>query len=66
VESKNGAVIRKHIGCGYVDASQADRINDFSAGDPVAVRQYLREGPSMNALKRVAAAIGDTDAALRS
>jgi len=27
--------------------------------------QYLRKGLSMNALKRVAAAIGDTDAARR-
>jgi len=29
VETKNGAVIRKHIGYGYIDASHADRINDF-------------------------------------
>jgi hypothetical protein len=27
--------------------------------------QYLRDGLSMNALKRIAAAIGDTDAARR-
>jgi hypothetical protein len=31
VESKNGAVIRKHIGWGYIDASQADRIQQFYA-----------------------------------
>jgi transposase InsO family protein len=29
IETKNGAVIRKHIGYGYIDASHADRINDF-------------------------------------
>ena len=29
VETKNGAVIRKHIGYGYIDASHADAINDF-------------------------------------
>jgi citrate lyase gamma subunit len=34
VETKNGAVIRKHIGYGYVDASHANRINDF-------YREYL-------------------------
>jgi transposase InsO family protein len=34
VETKNGAVIRKHIGYGYIDAGQADRINDF-------YREYL-------------------------
>jgi transposase InsO family protein len=105
VETKNGAVIRKHIGYGYIDASHADRINDFyqvylnpylNYHRPCAqadVRidekgrkrvsykryqtpletlslldnpgQYLREGLSMNALKRVAAALSDTDAARR-
>src|ERR1039457_2462247 len=34
VETKNGAVIRKHIGYGYIDASHADRINSF-------YREYL-------------------------
>jgi len=34
VETKNGAVIRKHIGYGYIDADHADRINDF-------YREYL-------------------------
>jgi transposase InsO family protein len=29
VETKNGAIIRKHIGYGYIDARHADRINDF-------------------------------------
>ncbi len=29
VETKNGAVIRKHIGYGSIDASHADQINDF-------------------------------------
>jgi transposase InsO family protein len=105
VETKNGAVIRKHIGYGYIDASHADRINDFyqeylnpylnyhrpcaQADVKIDERgrkrvsykryqtpletlslldkpgQYLREGLSMNALKRVAAAISDTDAARR-
>ncbi len=105
VETKNGAVIRKHIGYGYIDAKHADAINDFyreylnpylNYHRPCAqadvkidekgrkrVRykryqtpletlslldnpaQYLRHGLSMNALKRVVAAIGDTDAARR-
>ena len=34
VETKNGAVIRKHIGYGYIDAGHADRINGF-------YREYL-------------------------
>ena len=29
METKNGAVIRKHIGYGYIDASHADAINSF-------------------------------------
>ena len=105
VETKNGAVIRKHIGYGYIDARHADRINDFyqeylnpylnyhrpCAQPDVKIdekgrkrvtykryqtpletlslldkpAQYLRDGLSMNALKRVAAAISDTDAARR-
>jgi transposase InsO family protein len=105
VETKNGAVIRKHIGYGYIDARHADRINDFyqeylnpylnyhrpCAQPDVKIDekgrkrvsykryqtpletlslldkpgQYLRAGLSMNALKRVAAAISDTDAARR-
>ena len=105
VETKNGAVIRKHIGYGYIDAKHADAINDFyreylnpylnyhrpCAQADVKIdekgrkhirykryqtpletlslldepAQYLRDGLSMNALKRVAAAISDTDAARR-
>ena len=105
VETKNGAIIRKHIGYGYIDARHADQINSFyrehmnpylNYHRPCAqadVRidekgrkrvtykryqtpletlslldkpaQYLREGLSMNTLKRVAAAISDTDAARR-
>ncbi len=105
VETKNGAVIRKHIGYGYIDAKHADAINDFyreylnpylnyhrpCAQADVKIdekgrkrvsykryqtpletlslldnpAQYLRHGLSMNALQRVAAAIGDTDAARR-
>jgi transposase InsO family protein len=29
VETKNGAVIRKHIGYGYIDATQAERLHQF-------------------------------------
>jgi transposase InsO family protein len=105
VETKNGAVIRKHIGYGYIDAGHADRINDFyreylnpylNYHRPCAqadveidekgrkrVRykryqtpletllgldkpaQYLSHGLSINALKRIAGALSDTDAARR-
>lgn len=105
VETKNGAIIRKHIGYGYIDAKHADQINDFyreylnpylnyhrpCAQADVKIDEkgrkrvrykryqtpletlslldkpakYLRHGLSMNALKRVAAAISDTDAARR-
>ena len=105
VETKNGAVIRKHIGYGYIDASHADRINSFyreylnpylNFHRPCAqadaeiddkgrkrVRykryqtpletllaldkpaQYLRQGMSINALKRIAGALSDTEAARR-
>ncbi len=105
VETKNGAVIRKHIGYGYIDAGHADRINDFyreylnpylnyhrpctQADVEIDERgrkrvrykryqtpletllalekpaQYLRQGLSINALKRIAAALSDTDAARR-
>ena len=105
VETKNGAVIRKHIGYGYIDARHADSINSFyreylnpylNYHRPCAqadveidekgrkrVRykryqtpletmlaldkpaQYLRPGLSINALKRIAAALSDTDAARR-
>jgi transposase InsO family protein len=105
VETKNCAVIRKHIGYGYIDAKHADVINDFyrdylnpylnyhrpCAQADVKIdekgrkrvsykryqtpletllmldkpEQYLRDGLSINALKRVAGAISDTDAARR-
>jgi transposase InsO family protein len=105
IETKNGAVIRKHMGYGYIDAGHADRINDFyreylnpylNYHRPCAqadieidekgrkrVRyrryqtpletllsldkpaQYLRQGLSINALKRIAGALSDTDAARR-
>ncbi len=105
VETKNGAVIRKHIGYGYIDAGHADRINSFyreylnpylNYHRPCAqadveidekgrkrVRykryqtpletllaldrpaQYLRQGLSINALKRIAGALSDTEAARR-
>ena len=39
VETKNGAVIRKHIGYGYIDAGHADTINSF-------YREYLN--PCLN------------------
>jgi transposase InsO family protein len=105
VETKNGAIVRKHIGYGYIDAKHADAINDFyceylnpylnyhrpcaQADVKIDERgrkrvsykryqtpletlllldkpaQYLRQGLSINALKRVAAAISDTDAARR-
>jgi len=30
-ETKNGAIIRKHMGWGYIEATQADRIHEFYA-----------------------------------
>ena len=105
VETKNGAVIRKHLGYGYIDAGHADAINNFyreylnpylTYHRPCAqaevdiddrgrkrVRykryqtpvetllaldnpaQYLRRGLSINALKRIAGALSDTEAARR-
>jgi len=105
IETKNGAVIRKHMGYGYIDAGHAERINSFyreflnpylnyhrpcaqaeveiDARGRKRVRykryqtpletllaldspvQYLRPGLSVNALKRIAAALSDTDAARR-
>jgi transposase InsO family protein len=105
IETKNGAIIRKHMGYGYIDASHADRINSFyheylnpylnyhrpCAQADVKIdekgrkrvsykryqtpletllaldkpAQYLRQGLSINALKRIAAARSDTDAARR-
>jgi transposase InsO family protein len=105
VESKNGAVIRKHIGYGYIDPRGAEALNSFyrdylnpylnyhrPCAQPQASidargrkricyrryqtpletllalpnpGQYLRSGLSTNALKRIAAAISDTEAARR-
>ena len=105
VETKNGAVIRKHIGYGYIEAGHADRINEFyreslnpylnyhrpcaqadveiDAKGRKRVRykryqtpletlsllekpeQHLRDGLTIHALKRVAAALSDTDSARR-
>jgi len=105
VETKNGAVIRKHMGYGYIDAGHADRINSFyreflnpylnyhrpcaQADVEIDVRgrkrvrykryqtpletllaldkpaQYLRQGLSINTLKRIGAARSDTEAARR-
>ncbi len=105
VETKNGAVIRKHIGYGYIDAGHADTINSFyreylnpylnyhrpcaqadveideRGRKRVRYKRYqtpletllaldkpaqnLRQGLSINALKRVVAALSDTEAARR-
>jgi transposase InsO family protein len=105
IETKNGAVIRKHMGYGYIDAGHANRIHDFyreylnpylnyhrpCAQADVEIdekgrkrtrykryqtpletllgldkpAQYLRQGLSINALKRIAGALSDTDAAAR-
>ena len=105
VETKNGAVIRKTTGYGYIHAGHADRINDFyreflnpylNYHRPCAqayaeidekgrkrIRykryqtplesllgldkpaQYLRPKLSINALRRIAGARSDTDAARR-
>ena len=105
VETKNGAVIRKHIGYGYINATQAERLQQFYLQHfnpylnfhrpcaqpelytdekgrtrrryrryqtpwetlqqiPHATR-YLREGMNLAILKRVAAALSDTEAAQR-
>ncbi|MFB3813914.1 MAG: hypothetical protein ACE14L_07355, partial [Terriglobales bacterium] len=105
VESKNGAVIRKHLGYGYIAAPHAAALQQFYAAhlnpclnyhrpcaqadlsvdakgrqqrryrryqtpletflaleDPA---QYLRPGLSLASLRRVAAALSDTEAARR-
>ena len=104
-ETKNGAIIRKHIGYGYIDSTHAEALNAFyrdflnpylnyhrpcaqaqvsiDARGRKQVRykiyrtpletllslqqpgQYLRKGLSLNALKRVAFALSDTEAARR-
>jgi transposase InsO family protein len=105
VETKNGAIIRKHIGYGYIHAGHADQLNAFyreymnpylnyhrpCAQPDVEIdhrgrkrvrykryqtpletllalenpAQYLRQGLSINALQRIAAALSDTEAARR-
>jgi transposase InsO family protein len=105
IETKNGAVIRKHIGYGYIDSSHAEALNAFYRDflnpylnyhrpcaqpqvsiDPKGRKRvrypayrtplevlmalekpskYLRPGLSLNALKRVAIAMSDTEAATR-
>lgn len=105
VETKNGAIIRKHMGYGYIDARHAEPIQQFYTAHlnpylnyhrPCAQAevevdakgrqqrrypryqtpletllalpkpaQYLRPGLSVASLKRVAAALSDTEAARR-
>jgi transposase InsO family protein len=105
VETKNGAIIRKHIGFGHIAPAHATRVNHFhasflnhyvnfhrpSAQPEVEIdakgrkrrrykqwltplekllsldqpQQYLRQGRSLDALKRHAAALSDTEAAER-
>jgi transposase InsO family protein len=105
VETKNGAVIRKHMGYGYLEAAHAEPIQHFyvqhfnpylnyhrpCAQAEVEVdeqgrkrcfyrryqtpletllalsepKPYLREGLTVAALQRIAAAVSDTEAAQR-
>jgi hypothetical protein len=105
VETKNAAIVRKHIGWGHISPAQAAPINQFytgflnpyvnyhrpSAQAEVQIdakgrkrrlykhwktplekllsldrpQQYLCPGLSLNALKRVAATMSDTEAAQR-
>ena len=105
VETKNAAIVRKHIGWGHIAPAHAAPINQFYTGflNPyvnyhrpsaqaevkiddkgrkrrlykkwqtpfeklLSLKQpqrFLRPGLSINALKRVAASISDTDAAKR-
>jgi transposase InsO family protein len=105
VETKNAAIVRKHIGWGHISPTQAAPLNQFYTGflnpyvnyhrpsaqaevqidakgrkrriyklwrTPLETllalerpQQYLRPGLSINALKRVAAAMSDTEAARR-
>jgi hypothetical protein len=105
VETKNAAIVRKHIGWGHIRPAQAAPLNQFYTGflnpyvnyhRPAAQaevqidakgrkrriykrwrtpletllaldrpQQYLRPGLSIKALKRVAAAMSDTEAAWR-
>ena len=105
LETKNAAIVRKHIGWGYIAPAHAAPINQFytgflnpyvnyhrpSAQAQVRIddkgrkrrlykqwqtpfekllslkqpQQFLRPGLSINALKRVAASMSDTEAATR-
>jgi transposase InsO family protein len=105
VETKNAAIVRKHIGFGHIAPAHAERVNQFhasflnhyvnfhrpSAQPEVEIdargrkrrlykkwltplekllsldrpEQYLRQGRSVEALKRHADALSDTEAALR-
>jgi hypothetical protein len=105
VETKNAAIVRKHIGWGHISPAQAAPINQFYTGflnpyvnyhrpsaqaevqidakgrkrrlyklwrTPLETllsldrpQQYLCPGLSLNALKRVAATMSDTEAAQR-
>ena len=106
METKNGAVIRKHMGYGYIDAAHAEPIQHFYVAAPqplselpsplrpsrgrsrrerpptlllpalpdarwrrcwpcLSPHQYLREGLTVAALQRIAAAVSDTEAAQR-
>jgi transposase InsO family protein len=105
VETKNGAVIRKHMGYGYLDAAHAEPLQHFYSAHfnpylnyhrPCAQAEvevdengrkrcfyrryqtpletllalpepepYLREGLTVAALQRIAAAVSDTEAAQR-
>ncbi len=105
VETKNGAILRKHIGCGHIAPGHAARVQQFhasflnpylnfhrpSAQPEIEIdakgrkhrrykqwltplekllsldqpEQYLRQGRTLDALKRAAAALSDTEAALR-
>ena len=105
VETKNGSIVRKHIGWGHIAPAHAEPINQFytgflnpyvnyhrpSAQAEVEIddkgrkrrlykkwqtpfekllsldrpQQFLKPGLTINALKRVAASVSDTDAAKR-
>jgi transposase InsO family protein len=105
VETKNAAIVRKHIGFGHIAPGAAERVNQFhrdflnpyvnfhrpSAQPEVHIdpkgrkrrrykqwltplekllsldkpEQYLRQGRSVDALRRAAGALSDTEAAIR-
>jgi transposase InsO family protein len=105
VETKNAAIVRKHMGFGHIAPGHAERVNQFHTGflnayvnfhRPCAQpeveidargrkrrrykqwltplekllslerpEQYLRPGRSVDALRRAAGALSDTEAAVR-